>query len=360
MVEKQMVNEKEVTVEGQKVTTGRITLPDAPAIPGLVYRQFRGESDYPEMLAVIHGSKDIDGIERSETLEDIARNYAHLHNSDPYEDMLFAEIDGQVISYSRVEWYLNDQGEWLGFHLNFLLPPWRRKGIGRAMLRYNERRLQEIAAQLRREGKINDENPCFFETYAYATETGKEILFQREGYTPVRYGYSMVRDLREDIEVTSMPEGLEVRPVPPEQYRTVWEADQEAFRDHWNFAPSPENAYQNWLASPEFNPDIWKVAWDGDQIAGMVLNFVNEAENAEYNRNRGYTEGISVRRPWRRRGLARALLTRSLKMFKDMGMDEAALDVDTQNLSGALRLYESVGFIPVKRTTTYRKRLIIR
>lgn len=87
----------------------------------------------------------------------------------------------------------------------------------------------------------------------------------------------------------------------------------------------------------------------------MVLNFLDEAENEEYQRKRGYTEGISVRRPWRRRGLARALLTRSLKMFQDMGMTEAALGVDTQNLSGALRLYESVGFQPVKKLTIYRK-----
>jgi ribosomal protein S18 acetylase RimI-like enzyme len=64
-----------------------------------------------------------------------------------------------------------------------------------------------------------------------------------------------------------------------------------------------------------------------------------------------------VRRPWRRRGLARALLTRSLKMFQDMGMEEAALGVDTENLSGALRLYESVGFRAVKRQTIYRKAL---
>ena len=87
----------------------------------------------------------------------------------------------------------------------------------------------------------------------------------------------------------------------------------------------------------------------------MVLNFINQNENEDYHRQRGYTEGISVRRPWRRRGLARALLTRSLQMFKDMGMTEAALGVDTQNLNGALRLYKSVGFRESQRWTIYRK-----
>ena len=89
----------------------------------------------------------------------------------------------------------------------------------------------------------------------------------------------------------------------------------------------------------------------------MVLNFLNEKENEEYNRLRGWTEDISVRRPWRRRGLARALLTRSLQMFKDMGMDHAALGVDTENTTGALNLYESVGFVVEKRHATYWKEL---
>ena len=89
----------------------------------------------------------------------------------------------------------------------------------------------------------------------------------------------------------------------------------------------------------------------------MVLNFLNEKENEEYNRLRGWTENISVRRPWRRRGLACALLTRSLQMFKDMGMDHAALGVDTQNPTGALDLYKSVGFRVEKSYTAYWKEL---
>ena len=89
----------------------------------------------------------------------------------------------------------------------------------------------------------------------------------------------------------------------------------------------------------------------------MIRNFISEEENRRYNRLRGYTEWISVRRPWRKRGLARALLARSLRMHKDLGMNEAALSVDSQNSTGALQLYESMGFRMVTRTPTYRKPL---
>ena len=335
--------------------TDRIILPDAPRIPGLVFRGFRGESDYPNILAAINGSKRADGVERADTLGDIVQNYTLLHNCDPYQDMIFVEVDGEVAGYSRVEWNMTDAGELLGFQIAFLLPEWRRRGIGRAILHFTENRLREIAERLISEGQVPADAPRFFESWVSDTEVGKEAFVVSEGYTPVRYAFSMSRSLAEPVEVTPMPEGLEIRPVPLEHYRTVWDASQEAFRDHWGYFPAPEEEYQKWLNFEEFQPELWKVAWDGDQVAGMVLNFVNKLENVEYNRKRGYTEGISVRRPWRKRGLARSLLTRSLQMFKEMGMEEAALGVDAENLSGALRLYESVGFKVYKRHTTYRK-----
>jgi mycothiol synthase len=335
--------------------TDRITLPDAPPIPGLLFRRFRGDSDYPNILAAINGSKKADGVERADELDDIINTYTNLHNCDPYQDMVFVEVDGETVGYSRVEWNMNDDGELIGFQIAFLLPEWRRNGIGRAILHFTENRLREIADGLAAEGKVPSGAPRFFEGWSSDSEVGKEALYVKEGYQPIRYAFSMSRSLSEPVEVTPMPEGLEVRPVASEQYRTVWDASQEAFRDHWGYIPAPEEEYQRWLLSKEIRPDLWQVAWEGDQVAGMVLNFVNELENEEYGRKRGYTEGISVRRPWRKRGLARALLTRSLQMFKDMGMTEAALGVDAQNLSGALRLYESVGFKVYQRHTTYRK-----
>jgi ribosomal protein S18 acetylase RimI-like enzyme len=89
----------------------------------------------------------------------------------------------------------------------------------------------------------------------------------------------------------------------------------------------------------------------------MVRNFIDKEQNARFNRLRGYTENISVRRPWRKRGLARALIARSFHVLKAQGMTEAALGVDTENPSGALHLYESMGFRVVKSSASYRKPL---
>ena len=108
---------------------------------------------------------------------------------------------------------------------------------------------------------------------------------------------------------------------------------------------------------PWRDPSLWRVAWDGDRVAGQVRSYIDEQENAEFGRRRGYTEFISVRRPYRRRGLARALLVQSLEAVRDRGMEEAALGVLTENLHGAFRLYESVGFRVVRSWTTLQKPL---
>jgi ribosomal protein S18 acetylase RimI-like enzyme len=341
----------------QAVKLERIDLPYAPGLPGLAFRGFQGESDYQNILDMINASKGPDQIDRTETLEDVARYYEHLNNCDPYQDMIFAEVDGRTIAYGRGGWVVDEEGHWLGFHIAFSHPNWRRQGIGSAMLCYLEDHLRSKSQNLMDEGVITEDTQRYFETFASDTEVGKEALLKGAGYKPVRFGYSMVHPFSEPIAVSPMPEGLEIRTVQPDQFRLVWEADQEAFKDHWGYVEGTEVDYQRWLKDPLNDPDLWRVAWDGDQVAGMVLNFLNEKENEEYHRLRGWTENISVRKPWRRRGLARALLTRSLQMFKDMGMDHAALGVDTQNPNGALRLYESVGFIVEKRHTTYWKEL---
>jgi mycothiol synthase len=324
----------------------------SPHLPVFTLRGFQGEGDYAHIAAIIAGCKEVDQIERVDTAEDVRRYYSHLVNCDPYRDMRFVEAGGQAIGYSRVTWWAEPQGSQIYRSLGFLLPAWRRKGIGSVLLDWGEKRLLEIAAQ----------NPParerYFESEAAESQTGTLALLEGRGYIPVRHFFTMVRPDLENIPETTMPPGLEVRSVQMEDLQAIRAASLEAFRDHWGFSEENEPTVEQMVEDPNFDPSLWRVAWDGDQVAGMVLSFIDARENESYNRLRGWTENICVRRPWRRRGLARALLVQSLHAVRERGMQEAALGVDTQNLSGALNLYESVGFRTVKRWTAYRKPML--
>jgi len=334
-----------------------LNCPILPRLPEVLFRGFQGKSDFPHMAAVIEASKDVDGIERVTTVDDIQNTYAHLHNCDAAADMIFAQVDGRVVGYGRCHWDANGDGHWLGFTVGFLHPQWRRKGIGSAMLRFLQARLRQICAALIAQKQLDPAAPRFFDTESADTQIGQDALLRADGYQIVRYGLLMTRPNLEAIPDLPLPAGMEVRPALPEHYRAIWDASNEAFRDHWGYIPEPEEAYAQMLASPNFDPSLWRVAWDGDQIAGMVLSYIDKAENETYQRRRGYTENICVRRPWRKRGLAKALIALSLQALKAYGMEHAALGVDAENLSGAMRLYESMGYRKVKQFGIYRKPL---
>lgn len=336
-----------------------IILPNAPAIPGLRFRRFRGEADFAPMVAAANVAYEADQLEEVVTVEELARRYSDLKNSDPYQDTLIIEVEGQLIGYHRVTWWEEtaDEAGAPGLrayaHFGVLLPAWRGQGIEQAVFHYAERRLRAIAA-------AHPPGPArFLQTWNTSTQPDLGALIRSEGYTPIRYFYDMVRPTLDDIPDLPLPPGLEVRPVQPEHYRAIWEAEVEAFRDHWGNETVEEADFARWADArrPIFQPHLWQVAWEGDQVAGMIRNFIDHEANAHFHRQRGYTEDISVRRPWRRRGLARALLARSLRLLRDEGMTEAALGVDTANPSGALRLYEDMGFRTVRESTDYRKPL---
>ncbi len=328
----------------------KIDIPDTPNLPGVIYRRFRGAEDYPGMLAVISASKTADRVERTDTLEDITNSYSHLTNCDPFRDMVMIEHEGNLIGYTRMEWRRESNPDRMVFsHFGFLHPEWRRNRIGTAILHYNEAHLRKLSESFSRDV------PFYFSVNADDHETGKITLFQVEGYQPIRHFYKMVRPNLDDIPDVSLPEGIELRPVTPEHYRQIWDEMQEAFRDHWGYAPESDEDYSSWLSYSSFQPDLWQIAWHGDRVVGTVLGFISEEENKEYGVLRGYTEEITVHKEYRKRGIARALIACCLRALKDRGMAEAALFVDTENLSGALRLYEGMGYRPVFRSTNFQK-----
>ena len=328
-----------------------VKLPDAPDIPGLTFRRFRGEADFALTAAIEVSCNRADGIDWFVTARDLASEFARMPESDPRRDVLIAEIAGEAIGFVRLAWWREYEGDRIYATDGHVLPAWRRRGIGTVLLRASERRAREVAAG----HPPNDAR--FLEAMWSDSEPSRRSLLEAEGYEPTTRSARMVRPNLEDIPAAPLPPGLEVRPVRPEHYRAIWDADVEAFQDHLGASVPSEADYEQFLAQRNFDPALWKIAWDGGQVVGQVRSFIDSQENAAFDRERGYTEEISVRRPWRRRGLARALLVQSLHELKRRGMSEAALGVQMDGKHDALRLYQSVGFQVMRVGTAARKRM---
>ncbi|HKJ27109.1 MAG TPA: GNAT family N-acetyltransferase [Anaerolineales bacterium] len=328
-----------------------IQIENIPSIQGLTFRSYSGLEDCAFMAEIVNAASQADGNKEFWSVEGFENQYKVLQRSDPDRDVIFIEIDGQPVGYGRCTWNKEPDGKYIYEFRTYLKPEGRLPGIAEAMTNYFTNRIYEIAQE------HPTDAPKHMQSWGANTESWYTGLLEKLDFEIIRYEFEMKRACADPVDVTPLPAGLEVRQPTPEQYRQVWEAQEEAFKDHWGFVEPTENDYQWWLNFPHFEQDrtLWKVAWDGNEVVGMVLNFIAQKENEEMNRKRGYTEFISVRKPWRRQGVARSLLTQSIQMFQEMGMEETALGVDAKNPNGALRLYESAGYQEYKRVMIYRK-----
>jgi ribosomal protein S18 acetylase RimI-like enzyme len=184
-------------------------------------------------------------------------------------------------------------------------------------------------------------------------------MLEHAGYAVARYFFDMLRPSLDEVDVPPMPDGIEIRPIGSdrESIRQLWDADVEAFADHWGGFDASDAAFDRAFADPEADPSLYVVAWDGDEIAGAVTNAIYHEENARFGRKRGWLETVFVRRQWRRRGLGAAIVARALVRQREAGMTEAMLGVDAENPTGALGLYEGLGFEVAQRSSAYIRSL---
>ncbi len=317
----------------------------------LVVRQLEAPADYPAMVRVNNRSRETGGSADRVTLDAVTATYEHLSGSDRDRDVFIAAVEGNILGYARIESLPLPAGGWSLVCYQFVDPsamPTARQ----TLLEAAERRALEIAAG---QGSLQDRD---LQILAHDGDAVATQAVRSRGYHAVRRFYDMERTDLQQIPEVPLPEGLEIRPVQEAHLRAIFDASNEAFRDHWGTeGDDSEAAWAQFLADPTFDPSLWRVAWDGEQVAGQVRAFIDPEENAMTGRLVGHTESISVRRPWRRRGLARALLAASLVAIRERGMTSAALGVDGDSDFGAPTLYGGLGFEVVASTTAWARPL---
>jgi mycothiol synthase len=323
--------------------------------PGTLQLQgFDPERDYPRAVDLI---STVNAHDQSQdwypTEASLRVEWRPRAAFDPERDTVFIEVDGRFVAGGIVEWR-ERAGKIIHSCQIWVLPEYRRGGIGTRILNWLEARARASVA----DGSGGaPELPHVLGGWVDAEDEASTAFAGAADYAPIRYGFQMRRPLDLPIPEVPMPDGLEIRPVLPEHHRAIYEADYEAFRDHFEPRERDEEDFARFTADPDSDPSLWMVAWDGDEVAGSVLNGIYRHENEQLGIDLGWLDHVSVRREWRGRGLAKALIARSLMVLRDRGMSTAVLGVDAANPTGALQLYERFGFQPHRRWTTVRKPL---
>ncbi|MEE6281164.1 GNAT family N-acetyltransferase [Georgenia sunbinii] len=219
-------------------------------------------------------------------------------------------------------------------------PTWRGRGVGRALLEWQDGRARQILATLDQAlpGRIG----------AYIDEHlhDRRRLYAAAGFSPKRTFRQMRRPLSGGPEPVPapVPEGIEIRGWDPEIDDAVRVAHNEAFQDHWGSQPVSEESWSSSLSDIEPGWSMVAVDTSSGEVAGYALTARHDYQWPALGHSEGFTELIGVRRPYRGGGLARALLGTVLVALHRDGVDVAGLDVDDANPSGAHRFYERMGY----------------
>ncbi len=147
---------------------------------------------------------------------------------------------------------------------------------------------------------------------------------------------------------------MTITPFTAELSERVRRAKNSAFVDHWGSQPAGVEQWESMVGLSSFRPDLSRIALVDDEVVGFVTTEVNEDDWERQGFSSGYIGLVGTVRPWRRRGLASALLRAVLEAYSLEGLERAVLDVDTESPTGALGVYTALGFTPTTRDVAYR------
>ena len=213
-------------------------------------------------------------------------------------------------------------------------PDFRGRGIGT--------RLVELAESWARERSLP-------RLHMHAVTQKGRRLFAARGFELVRYFWRMEIYPGEEPLRPDPPDGFSIRAYEPGTDDEVLHAmHQEAFAEHWEFNPRPLESWLRWRTTrSDYLPELWQLAFHGEELAGAALGFGQ--------RGLGWILDLAVAPKWRKRGLGLALLQRSFHELYKRGFTQIGLEVDSENETGATRLYERAGMRVTRRYATFER-----
>jgi mycothiol synthase len=311
--------------------------------PGNFLVRHPGMDDLEPVFAVIHACDLADDGMADHSLDELRAFWQSSDFNLATDAWLVSTPDGRVIGTADID----HQQHVRLYSFVRVHPEFRGQGVEEQLIRLTEARAQQHIAMAPSHARVA------LGSWISPADTITRQLLEQEGYSLVRKFWRMEMVMDKAPHVPAWPDGITVRTLIPgrEEY-PVYVMMEEAFQDHWGHMTSTYEEFEHWrIKQNSFDPTLWFLAFNGDQLVGGVI--------CEYEKDLdlGWVAQVAVLRSWRRKGLGYALLLHAFAEFFRRGVVKVGLGVDSQNLTGATRLYERAGMHIAIQHVTYEKEL---
>ncbi len=299
------------------------------------------EADVPNAQAVLDAAESYDTGEPRSHFDELAMEWKDPSSHPETDWWVVAAANDLIVG---VGWLRPETaGEVTADH--YVHPEHRGLGLGDALLDAIEVRVAQLPPR-HPDGTVRR-----LIVWSEDADLVRRATLDARGFEPVRQYFEMAIGLDEEPSPPKWPPGIEARAFRPGvDDRHVWEADLEAFSEHFLFQARP---FEEWrlhhLEAADSDPTLWWLAWDGDELAGYVIAVTGRL-GAEIG-------DLAVRKAWRGRGIGRALLSAAFRTLRQRGQRIARLYVDAQNVTNAVRVYEAAGMHVARRFDVLEKPL---
>lgn len=314
------------------------TAVDIPQIRGTVWRPAR-RGDVDAITVMVQAADGVDHprylTTRDQILDTIDTSYVDASR----DTILGIDLTNSFVAFGSVALLPGQETLVRSVLFGAVHPEWREMTIGRQLLHWQEQRaLQQLA-------QSDKPLPGWILGFIDDEAIPANHLFNRAGFRTARYYFELRRRFDEPIPNVPLPEGFSIANPNPNRREELRLAHNDAFRDHWSSQPTTEEQWERFARRSVSRPDLsFVVTAPNGEVAGYILTEVNKDDWPGQGFSSAYIDLVGVTRAWRHRGIAQAMLVEALRAIKAEGLDSAVLDVDSDSLTGALTLYEGVGF----------------
>ena len=322
-----------------------ITLPD-----GLTARPLHPD-DVPALVALLTDAEAVDDTGVHESAEDLTGAWVNELVEPEHDTRVVATADGELVAWATAIAPPTFRDAY-GVHLQGRVhPQWRGRGIGRWLLAWQLDRGTELHAQ-RHAGA-----PARLTVTAYTSMPDLAAMLRRAGLEQVRWFFHMERPLT-DLPPRRRLDGIELVPFSWDRDEEVRVAHNVAFTEHYG---SSERDVPSWqvmfTGQRNFRPDLSVLAVSDGAVLGYALSYVSEATAAATGSRESYFGQIGVVPAARGRGVSKAVIIEALHAAAAEDCQTAGLEVDSENVTGAVGVYESLGFATARTQISWSRRL---